>query len=266
MEASRQETQSPRSLSIEEKTKFILSTLPRMAEHTFPFLGSVIGIQNSKTGRHIGSALRCVLHGKRAILTAQHVIREAQNEPAGFAISAGYGRAPFVVHGPVNIDPVADLAVYFLPQDYPDDSAIAFWPRGRTDREQMRLATDYLFLHGFPGDPSHSYSSQVFQGVLNRSLPYGAMQRIDNLPDDLTPIQFAIEYSAAGMSNSSGIAQTPVDPHGLSGSPVWRIGLSGRSARLWQPDDSLLVGVVTQWRPEQNVLVATSISQLPPDW
>jgi hypothetical protein len=92
------------------------------------------------------------------------------------------------------------------------------------------------------------------------------MQPIDNLPDDLTPIQFAIEYDPTGMTDPSGVVQTPVNPHGLSGSPVWRIGVSGRSARLWQPQDSLLVGVVTQWRPKQNVLVATSVSPVPPDW
>ena len=92
------------------------------------------------------------------------------------------------------------------------------------------------------------------------------MQRIDNLPDDLAPTQFAIEYDPAGMSDPAGTMQTPVDPHGLSGSPVWRIGASGRSAHLWEPDDSLLVGVVTQWRPDRNVLVATSVSEVPPDW
>jgi hypothetical protein len=264
MEASHQESQSPRSLSLEEKTEFIRASLLKMAEHTFPFLCSVIGIHSAKTGRHIGSGLRCVLQGKRAILTAEHVIQKARIEPCGFAISAGYGREPFVVDGPVNIDPVADMAVYFLPQHYPDDSHIAFWPRRRTDREGSRLGTDYLFLHGFPGDSS--YSSQMFQGVVSRSWPYGAMQRIDNLPGDLAPGQFAIEYNPEGMADAAGVAQTPVDPHGLSGSPVWRIGASGRPAHLWRPDDSLLVGIVTQWRPKQKVLVATSVSEIPPDW
>jgi hypothetical protein len=264
MEASRQESQSSRSLSIEEKRQFIRAGLVKMAEHTFPFLCSVIGIHSAQTGRHVGSALRCTLQGRRAIVTAAHVIEEACKEPAGLAISAGYGRPPFVVHGPVNVDPVADLAVYFLPQDYPADSRVAFWPSQRMDRGRARLATDYLFLHGFPGRLTHS--TQLLQGVVSRSLPYGAMQRIDNLPDDLGPTQFAIEYNPAGMSDSAGTMQTPVDPHGLSGSPVWRIGASGRSAHLWEPDDSLLVGVVTQWRPDRNVLVATSVSEVPPDW
>lgn len=264
MEAGRQKYQSPRSLSIEEKRAFVLSTLPRMAEHTFPFLCSVIGIRNTKTGRHIGSGLRCILKGRRAVLTALHVMQEASQEPAGFAVSAGYARPPVVADGPVSVDPIADLAIYFLPQDYPDDERVSFWPAERMDRERTRLATDYLFLHGFPGDSSHSYSSQLLQGVVNRSLPYGAMQRVDSLPGDLTPSQFAIEYDA-GMSDASGVPQTPIDPHGLGGSPVWRIGASGRSTHLWQPEDSLLVGIVTQWRPEQKILVATSVSEVPPD-
>ena len=219
MEATRQEPQSPRSLSIEEKRQFILSTLPKMAEHTFPFLCSVIGIQNAKTGRHIGSALRCILQGKRAILTAEHVIREAQNEPAGFAISAGYGRPPFVVHGPVNIDPVADLAVYFLPQDYPDDSRCRLLADGsvRTANERG-LRRIICSCTDFPVIRVTRTRRKYFQGVVNRSLPYGAMQRIDNLPDDLTPIQFAIEYDPAGMTD-----------------PCWRCANSGRSARSeWQ--------------------------------
>ena len=57
-----------------------------------------------------------------------------------------------------------------------------------------------------------------------------------------------------------------VDPHGLSGSPVWRIGVSGRSSRDWSPNDSLLVGIVTQWHPDEKVLIATSTEKLPAIW
>jgi hypothetical protein len=264
MEAKDREPIAPRTLSLEEKKEFVLSTVPRMAEYTFPFLCSVFGIVNEKAGRHLGSGLRCALQGRRAILTAHHVIEKAANEPGGLAISVGYGLAPFRMHGAVHIDRFSDLAVYFLPQDYPDNPDVAFWPGDRMDREQTKLATDYLFLHGFPGDCS--YSSQLLKGVLNRSLPYGAMQRIDNLPDDLKPLEFAIEFDPIGMSNAGGTVKCPVDPHGLSGSPVWRIGASGRPAARWRPEDSMLVGVVTQWREMQNVLVATSISGLPSDW
>lgn len=151
--------------------------------------------------------------------------------------------------------------MYFLPGDYPATHGLEFWPSDRVDRDGAKLSTDYLFLHGFPG--SQSYSSQLLQGVVSKSLPYGAMQRLDNLPPDLEPYQFAIEYAPAGMLTESGSPAEAVDPHGLSGSPVWRMGISGRTRSDWRLEDSLLVGVVTQWRPDENVLIATSSDRLP---
>lgn len=179
------------------------------------------------------------------------------------AISTGFGKPPYIVQGKINIDSIADLAVYFLPADYPDVDG-HFWPSTRIDRSLEKLATDYLFLHGFPGKTS--YSSLLLGGVISKSLPYGAMQRLENLPPDLQPFQIAIEYDPVGMMNETRAAQDLIDPHGLSGSPVWRIGAIGRSSREWKPSDSLLVGILTQWRPKERVLVATSTQKLPLSW
>lgn len=250
-------------LTLQEKQAFILGTLPAMAHYTSGFICSVFGVSDSTMGRHYGSAVRCKLRGQRAILTALHVIQEAQKEPLGVAISTAYGQRPYVVEGLVQIDQQADIAAYFLPDDYPCPDTV-FWPSARIDHSLEKLATDYLFLHGFPG--KRSYSSLHLGGVVNKSLPYGAMQRLDNLPPDLEPFQFAIEYDPQGMIDETGVAGDLVDPHGLSGSPVWRIGVSGRSRRDWRPSDSLLVGIVTQWRPDEKVLIATSADRLPPDW
>lgn len=90
------------------------------------------------------------------------------------------------------------------------------------------------------------------------------MQRLENLPADMQPYQFAIEYDPDGMVNETGAAQEIVAPQGLSGGPVWRLGVSGRSSKEWQPSDSLLVGVLTQWRPDEKVLIASSTKRLPP--
>lgn len=92
------------------------------------------------------------------------------------------------------------------------------------------------------------------------------MQRLENLPPDLKHYQFAVEYDPAGMVNEAEAAQDLVDPHGLSASPVWRIGVSGRSSREWKPTDSLLVGILTHWCPDEKVLLATSTEELPPSW
>jgi hypothetical protein len=258
-----QNTGESESLSLQEKEAFILGALPAMAQHTFSFICSVIGVSAPTMGRHYGSALRCRLNGKRAILTALHVIEEAKKEPFGLAISTGYGERPFVVQGAINIDPFADMAVYFLPNDYPCPDS-AFWPTGRIDHSLDKLATDYLFIHGYPGKTS--YSSQLLDGVVSKSLPYGAMQRLENLPQNLQPFQFAVEYDPTGMVNETGTTHDLVDPRGLSGSPVWRIGVSGRPSHEWKPDDGLLVGILTQWRPDEKVLIATSTERLPANW
>jgi hypothetical protein len=250
-------------LSLQEKEAFLRIALADMAKHTFTFICSVIGVWDETLGRHCGSALRCNLNGRRAILTAHHVITEAASAPLGLAVSTAYGTPPYLVHGPVNIDPIADLAVYFLPDDYPCSDA-AFWPSERIERSPEKLATDYLFLHGFPGKTSRP--SRLLGGVISKSLPYGAMQRLDNVPTHLRPFEFAVEYDPVGMANEKGMSQDAVDPHGLSGSPVWRIGVSGRSSREWRPEDSLLVGVLSQWHPEKAVLIATSTDRIPATW
>ncbi len=254
---------SNQGLSPKEKETFIRAALSEMAAHTFVYICSVIGVSDQKMGRHCGSALRCKLGGRRAIITALHVLEAAKREPLGLAISTAYGKPPYVVQGEVNVDPKADLGVYFLPDDYPCPDT-AFWPSHRIERSLDRLSADYLFLHGFPGKTS--YSSLLLGGVVSKSLPYGAMQRLENLPANLRPFQFAIEYDPVGMANETGAAQNLMDPHGLSGSPLWRLGLSGRSSRDWGPKDSLLVGILTQWGPVEKVLIATSADKLPPGW
>src|SRR5947209_14863803 len=169
-------------LSLQEKEAFVRRALSVMTQHTFSFMCSVIGVSDPKMGRHYGSALRCKLNGRRAILTALHVIEEAKKEPLGLALSTGYGEPPYLVHDAVDIDPIADLAVYFLPADYPCPDN-CFWPSARIDHSLDKLATDYLFLHGFPGKLSHA--SRLLGGVVSKSLPYGAMQRLENLPPNL---------------------------------------------------------------------------------
>lgn len=244
------------------KEQFILSTIRPMAEYTVPFITSVTGINDVTHGEHVGSGLRAIVNGRRAVISARHVIEQAATYPMKFALSAGYGQRPYVVGGKIELDPVGDLAVYYLPDDFPGDApGMAFWPEERIQRSTERLATDFLFTHGFPG--ARARFSPLGQGLMNRSLPYGAMQRLDPPVAGLEPHQFAIEFDPAGMRAMDGPAgETFVDPRGLSGSPVWRIGISGRSREEWSPALSLVVGFLVHWRPDDKVLVATSAERL----
>jgi hypothetical protein len=244
------------------KEQFILSTIRPMAEYTFPFITSVVGINDVKYGEHVGSGLRAIVNGRRAVVSARHVIEQAASYPMKFALSAGYGQPPYVVAGKIELDPVGDLAVYYLADDFPRDApGVAFWPEERIQRSSERLATDFLFTHGFPGDRARF--SPLGQGLVNRSLPYGAMQRLDPAVAGLEQHQLAIEFDPTGMREMDGKSgETFVDPRGLSGSPVWRIGISGRAREEWSPALSLVVGFLVQWHPDDKVLVATSAERL----
>jgi hypothetical protein len=242
------------------KEEFILSTIRPMAEYTFPFLTSVIGLNDKTEGEHVGTGLRAQLDGRRAVITALHVIENAAEYTSGFALSAGYAHEPHIVSGKIEFEPVGDLAIYYLPDDFPVDArGVSFWPDDRIQRSTERVDTDYLFTHGFPG--ARSRFLRLGEGIASRSLPYGAMQRLEPHVSGLQPCQFAIEFDPSTMRPESG-NENFVDPRGLSGSPVWRIGISGRSREEWAPTLSVVVGFLTQWRPDDKVLIATSAGQL----
>jgi hypothetical protein len=243
------------------KEEFILATIPQMAQYTFPYITSIIGLSDVDMGEHVGSGLRVVVNGRRAVITARHVVEQAAQFPLQFALSAGYGRPPYRVHGSIELYPVGDLAVYYLPDDFPVDAPeVAFWAKDRIQLSMDRLSTDFLFTHGFPG--ARSRFSQLATGIVNRSLPYGTMQRLEPPAIGIQPYEFALEFDPAGMRAFEPRGDTFQHPGGLSGSAVWRIGISGRTRAQWNPSLSLLVGFLTKWRPDEKVLIATSTSIL----
>lgn len=246
-------------MDVAEKIRFVQSTTEPMAWHTLPHVASVIAIEpNGETGRHVGSALRYRVEGRRTLVTAAHVARMALASPR-FAVTAVRGEPPFELRSPPDhVDDECDIAVFFLPDDYP--SQPEFWPEDRIDVTDEKIATDYLFVHGFPGE--RSGFTRLLNGLFNASLPYGVMLREDDLPSDITPVQFALDFDPANLLQPDGKPAAWVDPHGLSGSPVWRIGASGVNAAAWKPDLSQLVGIVTAWRPDERLLLATRAAPL----
>jgi hypothetical protein len=243
-----------------DKEQFIRSAIPRMAEYTFPFLTSVIAVEDAHSGYHAGSGLRCMVKGRRAVITSRHVIETALSAKGGVALSAGYAQHPFQVAGRVLTDVAGDLAIYLLPDNFSiDREDVKFWPEDRLQFSFEKVATDYLFTHGFPA--ARSRFLWAVQGVASKSLPYGAMQRLESLPSDLQPFEFALDFDPS-MMFSDATNSAFVDPRGLSGSPVWRIGVSGRSAAEWQPQLSLVVGFLTTWRPNERILVASQAARI----
>ena len=247
----------------EEREEFLLSTIDPMARYTLPFALGIIGVESHTKGIHLGSGFRCFLNGHRCVVSAQHVIFEATQKYEHFAIPAGYGFEPFVFHGDVLMNADFDVAICLLPDDYPDDydrRQIAFWPQERFDLDDSRRATDYLFLHGYPGERSRF--NEPVMGVSSKSLPYGAMEQVTGLPPTAKEYNFALNYDLQPMCGMKGSLPELVDPHGLSGCGIWRIGISGGSAAEWHPDDSWLVGVQIEYHADEKVLLATEIRKV----
>ncbi len=255
-------------MELEEKIRFALSTLKPMAERTLPFLCQVLGTNDRRDGELVGTALRCILGGRRVIVTASHVLNDGFQRFNDLAVSVGHGeRAQLFIPVEMRSDEEADLAICDLPEHFSVPEGCSFWPEARIDPTLERLSTDYLFVHGFPGVRGRPWVMPGDSRVMSKSLPYGVMQRLDDLPPDQAPFQFAMDFESTrthsdGGSPEADLFNEPHGPRGLSGSPVWRIGASGRRAADWNFDWCELVGVVTRWSQPDRLLVATKATKV----
>lgn len=248
-------------MDIDDKIKFVTTALERMARHTHPFIASVVGDDESvRANPHVGSAFRVRAGGRDLIVTAAHVIESARAVFGRVGVTGERGASPWLLPGPPDrVDLEPDIAVFFVGRDYPA-SGIDFWDIAQVDHDEHKLSTDYLVIHGFPAVQSRF--SAIGNALTNRSLPYGVMRREDDLPPDLKAFQFAMDFDPANFRSPDGGPAEWLDPRGLSGSPVWRIGASGSRVDEWSPDACKLVGIVTQWKPDAKALIATKVQAL----
>jgi hypothetical protein len=255
----------------ERKIEFVLSTVRPMAAFTFPFLAQLYRGKTSHEGEALGSGLFCELNGGAVIVTAFHVVLEGLANSGYLAVSGQTGdNRPYEIYGQVRRSHATDLAFLPLPDDFPREADVRYWPENRIDIDADCLSSDFLFVHGFPGVRSRSFPLPVDARVRSTSLPYGVMQRLDDLPDELSPHQFAMDFDITHCQPEDERLPEPElfddlalqGPRGLSGSPVWRIGASGLRIAEWAPQCARLVGVVTGWNPEKRVLIATRASSL----
>ncbi len=256
-------------MDLEEKIRFAMSTVRPMAIYTLPYLTQVLGSNDRLTGELVGSGLFCMLRGRRTVITAGHVIAKGLTRFRYLAISAGNAAQPLLIEGVIRGNSDIDLATCDLPDDFLLQDDKACWPEDRIDTATDKLSTDYLFVHGFPGVRSQSMKLPIESRVVSKSLPYGVMQRLEPLSVPLQPYQFAMDFDLTNCQTESGEPEDllfdetdeSAGPRGLSGSPVWRIGASGRKAAEWSPARAELVGVITAWLPAERVLVATKASR-----
>lgn len=241
-------------LGAEEKIAFVQRATREIAGHTFPFIASVAAVESASSGFGIGTAIRIRDGARRWIVTAAHVIEQGLRTTGRIAVTAVRGEPPIELNSPSVTDRECDVCAYAVGVDFPD---VAFWDLEARDEDPAAISRDFLVAHGFP--QVRSRFSPGLDALVARSLPYGAMSREEALPDDVAPHQFALEFAASTLKTVDGDVAEAERPNGLSGSGVWRIGATGGSASAWSPGRCRLVGILTQWRPRDEILVATRI-------
>lgn len=280
----------------EDREAFIRLAVAKMSEYVFPCLTQVVGAVDQQTGDFRGTGFFCEIGGRRGIVTAAHVITAAirTDEYQGIVFSRGDGNAPEAVEGEIHLFEGSDLAFYVPARPFPLPSSNRFWRDEHIEREPRSILRDYLFIQGFPGRFSR-FTAFEGRGLMSEALSYGAMVRYrerdvpdsereefdrdlpgyDFLPDDLLqPHEFAMGFECdpsffLGENSTETrkadwmeIFDRSLGAHGLSGSPVFRIGASGRRVEDWSPELSRLVGVVTKWDAEHKILIATSAAKM----
>lgn len=241
----------------QEKLTEFFRVIDALALYTAPALCSIIGVDAVDYGELVGTGTYLRYGDRLYILTARHVAEEACSKYPGCAFSVGAGKRPILITRPfvLHKEPFLDIAV--LPVDEQDivgTSVVPFAPSVLA--ESSADLEDYLFIHGYPG--AKSRFSALGQGIVSSTQPYGTVTGTSVWAGFDDKIHFALEYPGEGQEHSDGRAATLPDPHGLSGTAVWRTGRAKAGAN-WTPQDAKIVGIVHRWDQDSSTLVATRI-------
>lgn len=243
--------------TLEEKILFLQKATQSMATHTSTCVHSIIAIESNEAGFFLGSGVIVGTDQKQWVVTAGHVLEEGQRQARRLGVSLRSGEPPCEITSAPRFSEDSDVAVIETPVLVTPPQ---YWPISLVDTTQDALLRDALFVHGYPA--KRAYFSALLGGLKCSSLPYGVMLRDEDVPADIKDWQFAMDFDPANFRATTEEMAEWIDPHGLSGSPVWRMGARGLRIGEWTSDNSMLVGIVTQWRPDDKLIVATRIQSV----
>ncbi len=243
-----------------------------MKPHTGRFVAAIYGCISRDDGELLGSGTFLEVGGTTYLLTAAHVAEEGLKRYWKMACSTGNGLPPQILENPIICRGFpSDLAITRVepppptapgrgnphgPQA-PSLVGIDVLPSGRFASELGTAETDVLYVHGFPG--KYSRFLRLGNGVFSDSFPYGTCLGSSNYSWFNPSVHFAVEYPASGQQDEFGKPATLPDPHGLSGSALWKTNLNSVPVAAWSTDTARVIGVVTTWDMDAQSLVVTRI-------
>ena len=250
---------------LDDKHTFVFEAGKLLQAFCNDFVTRVFAVHaDNSPAEHRGTALMCTIDGRRAFVTANHVLTQIAADPRfrTFGISAMREGAQCTIR---QFDDL-DIAV-IIPDGTPDvRETKGFWPAERSDANIGALKDDYLMVHGYPCRLSRffamidGYNSETYThctSIRPRESEFSTEElaairmHFPNylpVPDKLLrPGQFAMNYAedsgplrtSDGQDVSEAIrkdyaplyqdgvalpGQKTWGAYGLSGSPVWRFG------------------------------------------
>jgi hypothetical protein len=254
-----------------EKLRVFNDVLRRMKDFTGPAIKMICGGITADAGELVGTGTVIDLRGRPYLVTAQHVAAEMlatdgvtgqRKYPEGLCHSAGNGELMVRVINPwTAVSGLTDLAVTRLESDLVRESSIVPLRPDRFAPHSRDLNDDVYFVHGWPGHRSR-FTSFEGRGVMAASLPYGGWLAEGTAWPHFDPaVHIALTYPATDLIDERGRAATFVPPGGLSGSLLWKTNRAGAGPG-WSPSDARVVGLVTRWDQDGQILIATRIEHL----
>ena len=250
----------PQRLTTEEAKKEAEHIAHAMKRRTHAALAAVFGVRADGTGDLVGTGTYLAVDGKPYLLTASHVLAEITKYPM-LAHNAGHGNRPAALKTPFCVLPdkmydlgLAQIDPAKLPEDIiPGDET---WLAPSSDDDA--LERDIVFIHGWPGERSRFFA--MANGVNSESLPYWTAGGGNSSYPWFDPsIHIAIDYPTEGVDESGRSVRLP-DPHGLSGSAIWK---SNRSENPnWFTEMAKIVGVAFAWDQPAKSLIAIRVEEV----
>ena len=227
-----------------------IETARILIEMTSCCVTSISGHWTQGDFAHLGSGTFISIDGSPVILTANHVIEQQEAPFRGFAYSNGNGKVAFFDGAETFFNEEADVAIKKI-----DPST---FDRDTVDEERIAESShtnngDLVFLHGYPGETSRQTRLLHSQGALvNESLPL--LTKI--IPEFCCQQSLALDYAIEGVFDETEEMSSLPDPHGLSGTSLWRVPRNGNQ---WNPEEAKIIGLVKLWDQVSSCLYATRI-------
>lgn len=241
--------------------------LSQIKERTGRSLARVIGCTPDDAGDVIGTGTFLNLFGATYIATAEHVVKtkfsmtsDGERRYDGLAHDTGAAGPvfritnPFYSHGRLR-----DVAVAGLRTDDFVGTNVVPLPLQGVPKFTPSLNDEILLLHGYPGKASRFV--RAWNGIVSTSFPWVCTQEPPPSCDWFDPtIHFAVGYPAHG-TDERGHSTVMPDPHGLSGSAIWKTNVVARGA-LWTIDDIQMIGIATDWNQDAQVIIGVRVEFL----